>query len=209
MALGDVNHVLTNANEGGDSSITYTCVSINSGTSLYRKTGSATSNNDTISYNSTSGWADVGDGQPRFFGDAVPATSTISPGPTVLKLYLIDNSWGQICVLNTGYTSTITSGSTSPAGTVVKIGTSANAATVKFTIDASSPSSSGVISYEIVRDGVVTSTIAGHIAGTPTETTVGWYNSRWELKMVSTTGLYETQTLAFIVKEVNVSQNFW
>jgi hypothetical protein len=102
-----------------------------------------------------------------------------------------------------------TEGAGSPSGTVVKIGTSANAATVKFTIDSSSPSSSGVVSYDIVRDGVVYYTITGHTAGTPTETIVGWYNSRWELRLVSTSGLYESQTLGFIVKEVNVSQNFW
>tara|TARA_B110000305_G_scaffold173955_1_gene192328 strand:- start:1285 stop:1959 length:675 start_codon:yes stop_codon:yes gene_type:complete len=102
-----------------------------------------------------------------------------------------------------------TEGSTNPAGTVVKVGTSANAATVKFTISGTSPSSSGVISYEIVRDGVVTSTITGHTAGTDTETIVGWYNSRWELRMVSTTALYETSILAFLVKDAKVSANFW
>jgi len=105
MALGDVNHVLTNANEGGSSSITYTCVSVSGSTSLYRKTGSESGHNHTISYNSSSGWADVGDGQPRFFGNGVPATAIITPAATVTKLYLINNDWSQVCVLNTSYTS--------------------------------------------------------------------------------------------------------
>lgn len=106
MALGELHDVLDNADEGGSSTITYTCESVDAttGTATYRQTGTS-SGDHTISYNATSGWADVGGGEPRFFGDAVPATATINPGPTVLKLYLINNDWSQLCVLNTDYSS--------------------------------------------------------------------------------------------------------
>ena len=106
MALGDVNHVLSNGDSSnGDSTITYTCESVTNGTALYRKTGT-TSGDHTISYNATSGWSDVGIGQPRLFGDAVTSPVQITPGPTVTKLYLWTNDFGSlICVLNTGYSS--------------------------------------------------------------------------------------------------------
>jgi len=105
--------------------------------------------------------------------------------------------------------STSGEGSTIPAGTVEKVGIFPNA-TVKAIVNATSPSSSGVISYELLRDGVVQPmNLTGHNHGTPTQNHAGWHNSRWELRMVSTTGLYETAILAYLVKEVNVSCNFW
>lgn len=181
-----------------------------------------TSASHKIKYNSTlDKWEDLADGQPSKISDTYNVNTTAvagsSTGANPAEVFLWNSNGGTFLgkFANPFYTApssgggTGTEGNSTPSGTVVKIGTSANAATVKFTIDSSSPSSSGLISYQIIRDGAVYYTITGHTAGTPTETTVGWYNSSWELRMVSTSGLYETQTLDFILKEVNVSQNFW
>jgi len=156
-------------------------------------------------------WSDSDTGHdPSVFTDNGDGTISLKNSSNTL-LYKFTKPTSASWISSGGGTSTegTGTGSTTPSGTVVKIGTSPLAATVKFTIDSSSPSSSGVISYQIFRDGVFFYTITGHTAGAPTVQYTGWYNSRWELRMVSTTGLYETQTLAFIGKEVNVSSNFW
>lgn len=215
-SIGDINHVLTqnSATSGvGDfgTGDYYVCYSVTNGIAKYRKHNDTSTNHD-IKYDPSTGWSDAGGQEPDRFCTSATNNTIITPPVTATTLYMWTGTQFNLG-LDTGYVAsgsgTGTSGSTTPSGTVVKIGTSPNAATVKFTIDSSSPSSSGVISYEIVRDGVVQATITGHTAGAPTETIVGWYNSRWELRMVSTTGLYETQTLAFIVKEGKVHSNFW
>lgn len=157
----------------------------------------------------TDTWEDDGTGNPTAPVENSDGSVSLFHSNGILKYKFTKPTSASWLPLSSGG-GTTTEGSTStPAGTVEKIGTSPNSSTVKCTILASSPSSSGVISYEILRDGVTIFTFTNHSTGTDTVQHTGWYDATFELKMVSTTGLYQTQILAVYNPKRNVFCNFW
>ena len=89
-----------------------------------------------------------------------------------------------------------------------------------FTISSESPSSDGTIAYKIfrgIKDNLSQYTVVTHSNGTSTEYNVGFpkrddpgiYYDYWELRLESTSGLYESQVLASYSANKKVFCNFW
>jgi len=150
----------------------------------------------------TSTWDDLGALDPVDV-DPVPNTNVIkiTYGGGALKYF--DNPWPSGS--GTGSEGTGT-GSTTPAGTIQQ-----SQSTIIYTVASTSPSSSGVITYELLLDGVLQLTVP-HTYGTTTTLSSSFATGLWVLRLVSTTGLTQSQTLATFgstASRKKVFCNFW
>lgn len=99
------------------------------------------------------------------------------------------------------------SGPTAPAGTI-----QLSQNQLIFKVLSTSPSSSGVVSYELYKDGVLTTmNFTGHTHGQTTSRFATANDGLWVLKIVSTTGLYQSEDLASLTvgSKKKVFCNFW
>ena len=115
-SVGQLNHVLTNAQAGGNNTYTWTCTDGTTGE--YRRTGDLSSVGTAITYDSTTGWSDHTGGYdfPSKFGTSATDATAITPPASATTLYLYDGS-SLLCVLNTGVSSG--GGSGGGSGTVL------------------------------------------------------------------------------------------
>lgn len=98
------------------------------------------------------------------------------------------------------------SGSNTPSGTIVD-----NSTHYTFTVDSTSPSTSGVVAYNVLRDDVLYGVIT-HTNGQTTPMDVhisARATSVWKLTIVSSTGLYNSGVLATFNNFKKVFCNFW
>ena len=210
-ALGELGHVLTNQSVSGSyTTDTWTCTSVGT-TSVYERN----SLNNAIQYDSVNGWSDYGGDNPNYFRTGINGTVTSPPADaTVLYLYATNSLFA---VLNTGYSSGTSGGGTGTEGT--STGTSAVSGTIvdngthyTFTVASTAPSSSGVVAYNVLRDDVAYGTIT-HTNGSTSPMDIHLLDrasSNWKLTIVSTTGLYQSATLATFTNIRKGSFcNFW
>lgn len=98
-------------------------------------------------------------------------------------------------------------GTSTVSGTIVD-----NSTHYTFTVASTSPSSSGVVAYNVLRDDVLYGTIT-HTNGATNPMDIHLsdrVSSNWKLTIVSTTGLYQSDTLAtFTNIRKGVFCNFW
>lgn len=167
---------------------------------IYANTGNPT-NSDTPAY-FTSGGITSG-----------AVSQVLGTAPHTVSIYASDGSFeGSFVVAAQNYWSASTgtegtgTGSTTPAGTIQQ-----SQSTLIFNVLSTSPSSSGVITYEILRDGVLQLTVP-HTHGTTTTLSSSFATGLWVLRLVSTTGLTQSQTLASFGssnQKRRVHCNFW
>lgn len=142
------------------------------------------------------------------------SSATVNVGDTIKLYTAVNGSLNGSFVISSEFDISSNGDGTSgiiPSGTVEKVGIEPTA-TVKFTISSTSPSSSLLVSYQALRDGVVQVTnLSGHVFDTPTQNSAGYHRSLWQLRMVSTDPLYETQILASLDErnKRKVYSNFW